>query len=402
MKNITNDIIPVLKEVELFSGFDESILLMFAQNMKSIHLKKDETLFNKGDKESAMYIILEGSVQIHDNDYIFTTLNNKQFFGEYSLIDSAVRSATVTAVRDTKLLELQQADFKKVTSQRPELWESVLIPLIKRLRDYNIIEEKLTMRTIDIQKKTYDLEKEKENIANEKKELENINHTKDKFFTIIAHDLKNPFSTVISISDILLNKYDTYSSEKIIEYIEQINHFSRNAFNLLENLLQWARSQTGSLKINFKRANPSQIVDDIFKLYMVNAIQKNISLNKNIDANLFGYFDVDMVTTVFRNLLSNAIKFTNEGEKITVSATELEDLIKFEVKDTGSGIEPKTLDNLFRIDKKQQKHENEEKRGTGLGLILCKEFISKNGGEIWAESILGEGTSMFFTLPKAL
>ncbi|MBI9067522.1 MAG: cyclic nucleotide-binding domain-containing protein [Salinivirgaceae bacterium] len=402
MSKINSDIISVLKEVEIFSGFDESILQEFASNMKEIYVKADQSIFNKGDKESAMYIIMDGSVQIHDNNYIFTTLNNKQFFGEYSLIDSAVRSATVTAVRNTHLLELQQSSFNKVTASKPELWKSVLITLIKRLRDYNILEEKLTMRTLDIQKKKYEVEKEKENIVKQKKELEAINSTKDKFFTIIAHDLKNPFSTVISISDILLSKYENYDNEKTINYIEQINRFSRNAFNLLENLLQWARSQTGSLKINFRRANPSNIVDDILELFAVSAMQKNITFHKEIDSNLHGYFDVDMVTTVFRNLISNAIKFTNQNGDIHIIAEESGDMFTVEIKDNGIGIDKEKADSLFRIDKRSVNGGSNDNEGTGLGLILCKEFVSKNGGEIWAESVPNEGTSIKFTLPKAL
>ncbi|HCC29124.1 MAG TPA: hypothetical protein DEQ03_03545, partial [Marinilabiliales bacterium] len=155
MDNFKSNIVSLLHDVEIFSGFEDSILEEFVDNMKEVHLKKDESLFKKGDKESAMYVIIDGSVQVHDNEYIFTTLNNKQFFGEYSLIDSSVRSATVTAVRDTKLLELQQSTFDKVIQKRPELWKNVLVSLIKRLRDYNILEEKLTLRTLDIQKKKF-------------------------------------------------------------------------------------------------------------------------------------------------------------------------------------------------------------------------------------------------------
>jgi len=402
MNKLNNNIISLLREVEIFSGFDESILEEFAKNMNEIHLRKDETIFKKGDKECAMYIILDGSVQVHDQDYLFTTLNNKQFFGEYSLIDSSVRSASVTAVRDTKLLELTQFTFEKATQKQPELWKSVLVALIKRLRDYNILEEKLTKRTLEIQKKKFIIEKEMENISSQKKELEAINLTKDKFFTIIAHDLKNPFSTVISISDILLQRYDKYDKKKTIEYIEQINRYSKNAYNLLENLLQWARSQTGSMKINFKRASIDAIINEVIELYTVSAQQKEITFEKIVDKELHGYFDVDMITTVIRNLVANSMRHSPPKGKITIEVLETGDMLTINVSDQGKGIEPDNRESLFRIDVRQNLEEDENYQGSGFGLIICKEFVSKNGGDIWVDSKISKGTTFCFTLPKAL
>lgn len=402
MNKLNNNIISLLREVEIFSGFDESILEEFAKNMNEIHLRKDETIFKKGDKECAMYIILDGSVQVHDQDYLFTTLNNKQFFGEYSLIDSSVRSASVTAVRDTKLLELTQFTFEKATQKQPELWKSVLVALIKRLRDYNILEEKLTKRTLEIQKKKFIIEKEMENISSQKKELEAINLTKDKFFTIIAHDLKNPFSTVISISDILLQRYDKYDKKKTIEYIEQINRYSKNAYNLLENLLQWARSQTGSMKINFKRASIDAIINEVIELYTVSAQQKEITFEKIVDKELHGYFDVDMITTVIRNLVANSMRHSPPKGKITIEVLETGDMLTINVNDQGKGIEPENRESLFRIDVRQNLEEDENYQGSGFGLIICKEFVSKNGGDIWVDSKISNGTTFCFTLPKAL
>ncbi len=402
MSTLKENVFILLKEVEIFSAFDDSILNEFVDNMQEVRLCKNDLLFKKGDIGNAMYVIIDGSVQVHDNNYIFTTLNNKQFFGEYSLIDSALRSATVTAMRDSLLLELKQETFNKVTQERPELWKNVLVSLIKRLRDYNILEEKLTKRTLEIQKKKFSLEEEKEKISKQKKELEAINATKDKFFTIIAHDLKNPFSTVIGISDLLLNRKDQFSQEQSIEFINQINRYSRSAFNLLENLLQWARSQTGSLKISFKRANISQLVGEVLDLLEVNAQQSEITIDISINSDLHGYIDVDMIKTVIRNLISNSLKFTPKNGKIGVRAIEDGDMIQVEVSDNGKGIEPNLLNQLFRIEMKQDLIQEEGKQGTGLGLIICKEFVLKNGGDIWVESKLNEGTTFFFTIPKAL
>jgi signal transduction histidine kinase len=402
MSTLKEDVLFLLKEVEIFSAFDDSILMEFVENMEEIHLKKDEALFKKGNPGASMYVIIDGSVQVHDNDYIFTTLNNKQFFGEYTLIDSAVRSATVTAMRDSLLLELKQETFNRVTKERPELWKNILLPLIKRLRDSNILEEKLTKRTLEIQKRKFALEKEKENISLQKKELEATNATKDKFFTIIAHDLKNPFSTVISISDLMINRKNKFSPEQSMEFLHQINRFSRNAYNLLENLLQWARSQTGNMKINFKRTNIAEITNEVIDLLEVNAHQNQININTSINPELHAYIDVDMIKTVIRNLVSNALKFTPPNGTIKIIAQEDGDMLLMKVNDNGSGMESDILNSLFKIELKQNLVQDESKHGSGLGLIICKEFILKNGGSIWAESEINNGTTFYFTIPKAL
>lgn len=402
MANNTLDIIKSLHEVEFFSEFDNDILKEISENMNEVFLKKGEILFNKGEKDNALYIILNGAVEVHDNEYLFTTLNSKQFFGEYTLIDSSVRSATVTAAQDTQLFELQQKVFEQILQKHPELWKNILITLVKRLRDYNVIEEKLTMRTIEIRKKKYEIEQEKENVSNQKKELEEINATKDKFLTIIGHDLKNPFNSVIGITDALLQKDNKLDKEQTLDYIGQINRYSKNAYNLLENLLQWAKSQTGSLKINFKRSNLKKIVNEVIDLYEVNAALKSIEISSEVDSDLHGYFDVEMTTTVIRNLISNSLKFTNKNGKINIKAIEMNDLIQVEVSDNGIGISEEDQRTLFRIDKKTDKTEEPKKERTGLGMILIKEFIQKNGGEIWVESELNVGTIVKFTLPKAL
>jgi signal transduction histidine kinase len=401
MNNDTLNIVQLLKDVEIFSEFDMEILEEFSKNMDKVLLNKNEVLFNKGEKDNALYIILDGAVEVHDNEYVFTTLNSKQFFGEYTLIDSSVRSASVTAVQDTVLAKLPQEVFDNVTKKRPEIWKSVLITLIKRLRDYNILEEKLSKRTIEIQKKRYETEQEKENIYNQKKELEEINLTKDKFFTIIGHDLKNPFNSVIDITNTLLQD-QTIDKEQSLKYIKQINSYSKNAFTLLENLLQWAKSQSGSLKINFRKYNLKVIIDDTIKLFEIKAKQKSITIISNIESELYGYFDVETITTVIRNLLSNSFKFTNSNGEININATELNDMIQIEIADNGVGISEENLQNLFKIEERTNKEYNPDKDRTGVGMILIKEFVQKNGGEIWVESELNKGTTVKFTLPKAL
>lgn len=396
------NIIPLLKEIEIFTNFSDAAISELASKMVEVNLKKGDILFSKGDQEHAMYIIIDGSVQIHDNEYIFTTLNNKQFFGEYSLIDSSIRSASVTATRDSKLLELAQKSFSEITDNLPEIWQNILVSLIKRLRDYNILEEKLAQRTLQIQKSKYEVEQEKESIKQQKKDLESINSTKDKFFTIISHDLKVPFSTIVELSDKLKVNFDNLDPEDIRESVNKLNRFSKNAYNLLDKLLLWAQSQTGLMTINFKRNNLSDILNEVLELYQGAAQQKKITFIPKVNQNIFGYFDTDMITLVFRNIISNAIEHSKDKGTIYIDAMESKDMISIEVRDEGIGMNQQLLDSLFKIENRREMNPNEEHEGTGLGLIICKDFVLKNGGEIWAESNKNKGTTMKFSLPKAL
>jgi signal transduction histidine kinase len=396
------DIIALLREVEIFSEINEDILALLANRMKYVVLEKNQLLFKKGDQDNAMYFVIEGSIQVHDGDYIFTTLNSKQFFGEYSLIDLALRSASATAVTETQLLELKEQDFTQVSNAHPQIWKSILKSLTKRLRDYNVIEEKLTLRSIDIQKQKIKAQEEKLNVEAHKKELEQLNRTKDKFFTIIAHDLKNPFSTISMATDNMLTNYESQDDVTRKEYIKQISQNSNSAYNLLENLLQWSRSQTGNLRISFKRTNLLELINSALEVVRAAAHQKQIELSLEVDEGFFAYVDVEMMKTVFRNLVSNSVKYSAENSLIELQAREKEDMLEIVIKDSGEGISDVVKENLFRLDTPQATQGTHGEQGSGLGLVLCKEFVQKNGGEIWVGNTNDKGTTFCFTIPKAL
>ena len=342
-----------------------------------------------------MFIIVSGNVMVHDKEHIFARFSDNDFFGEYALIDSSVRSASVTAVEKTTLLRLDQSIFNEILAEETDVAKSILKALINRLRNYNILEEELTKNSIQIQKQRDELEKQRQ-------ELEELNATKDKFFTIIAHDLKNPFNTVIGLSELLMERYDTYEVEKIKEFINQIFIFSNNAYNLLENLLQWAKSQTDKLKVIPEKVDLFEITNENINLYKTKAHNKGIELISEIGSGLYAYIDKNMISTVIRNLVSNSIKYTRKGGKIVLTAHHHNKLIKFSVKDTGVGIPEENIDKLFRIDINISTQGTEDETGTGLGLIICKEFVEKNGGKIHASSNINNGTNIYFTVPALI
>jgi two-component system, sensor histidine kinase and response regulator len=231
------------------------------------------------------------------------------------------------------------------------------------------------------------------------KELYDLNATKDKFFSIIAHDLKNPFNTLMGFTELMLDNLDDFTSDKLHEIIEILHVTSKQSYALLENLLEWARTQTGRMDMKAENINIHDLIDDNINLLSNQAGKKKIVLLSTVPENTFAWADANMISTVIRNLVSNAIKYTNESGRIICNSAIIDKKIEVEIADTGIGIKPQNIEKLFRIDLNYSTHGTADENGTGLGLILCKEFISRNEGDIWVESVFGEGSKFKFTLP---
>ena len=189
--------------------------------------------------------------------------------------------------------------------------------------------------------------------------------------------------------------------EKRIKNFHQLIHnASKRGYNLLENLLEWSRSQTGRIKRIPSKFFVKNIINENINLLNSNAKKKNITLKSDVNDELTAFADINMLTTVIRNLVSNALKFTNSGGSVCIKATDIQEVVQIAVTDTGIGISDENIEKLFRIDVTHSTSGTENEAGTGLGLILCKEFVEKNHGQIWVESEKGSGSSFIFTLPK--
>lgn len=229
-----------------------------------------------------------------------------------------------------------------------------------------------------------------------------LNASKDKFFSIIAHDLKGPFQNLIGYSQLLVQEFENLSSEEVREMSVDLYNSAKNLYRLLENLLQWSRLQRGVIEFNPVEFEISLLVSQNFELFNNIAKEKNISLVSNVPDNLIVYADLNMINTVIRNLLSNAIKFTDFGGRVELNAVTINDnYVKIEVKDNGVGMSEDFVKNIFRIDAVKSTPGTNNEQGTGLGLILCKDFVNKNNGRISVESKLGEGTTFTIWLPTS-
>ncbi len=229
--------------------------------------------------------------------------------------------------------------------------------------------------------------------------LKELNATKDKFFSIIAHDLKNPFNSILGFSDLLVRNIDKYDKSKIKTFVQAINESSKNTFKLLENLLQWSRSQTGRINFNPERISAKELIAESTGLVQNQFKKKNISVNYSVQNSLELVADRNMLNTVLRNLISNAVKFTPREGNVEIKAIKENSNVIFSVSDNGIGMDKQKQEKLFKISEKVSSVGTENEQGTGIGLILCKEFVEKHNGKIWAESQVNKGSIFYFTIP---
>lgn len=229
--------------------------------------------------------------------------------------------------------------------------------------------------------------------------LKELIATKDKLFSIVAHDLRSPFNSIIGFSELLIENSNDILLEDSEQYIKIINSSAKNTLILLDNLLNWAKSQTGQLSFNPEKILFSEVAQEIITLSKSIAKSKNIALECSCTDNIEIYVDVNMLNTVLRNLISNAIKFTNVGGHIKVSAALKQDHVEITISDNGIGIPKEKCNELFSIASNTTTPGTADENGSGLGLVLCKEFIQKNNGDIWVESEENKGSNFIFTLP---
>lgn len=233
----------------------------------------------------------------------------------------------------------------------------------------------------------------------QKRALAELNATKDKFFSVIGHDLRGPFTVLLGFSEIFADPERELSKQQRLRFGQLIHQSARNAYNLLENLLDWARLQRGVIEFDPIYMELAHTVDEAFQLLRYSAEMKNVTMSHDIDPALKVLADPNMLSTIVRNLLSNAIKFTDAEGSVSVSATVTGTMICVAVKDTGIGIAPQDQDKILGNVMPLSTQGTRGEHGTGLGLILCREFISRHGGKLSLNSMVDEGSTFTFTLP---
>ena len=230
------------------------------------------------------------------------------------------------------------------------------------------------------------------------KSLQHTNSTKDKFFSIIAHDLKGPFNSILGFSELLSEQIKEKDLDGIENYADVIHKSSQNALSLLTNLLEWSRSQTGRMEFIPEYIELNSLIDENLALLDFQARQKSISIKKSTPKIITLKADKSMLSTILRNLISNAIKFTNINGEIVIKAEKSDNQTIISVKDNGIGLTNEEINKLFKLEESFSNNGTQNEKGTGLGLLLCKEFVDKHEGKIWVESNKGLGSTFYFTL----
>lgn len=291
-----------------------------------------------------------------------------------------------------KRLKNQKLLLEKLVSEKTYELQEMNSKLLKQTKELNHTNFLLEERKVEV-------EKQKESLLQLNKDLNELNATKDKFFSIIAHDIKTPFNAIVGFSDLLTENFFDWTDEMKLKSINRIHKSSKDLYRLLENLLQWSRSQRGKIEFHPEQIHLHGIFQNITELMIGVAEAKNIELSYQLDQYLTVYADKQMLNTILRNLVSNAIKFTNSGGKVEISATHEYANVKIKVVDNGIGIRDSMKDKLLKIETSRSTPGTENESGTGLGLILVKDFVTKNGGIIGFESTYGKGSTFYFTLP---
>ncbi|PKL88226.1 MAG: hypothetical protein CVV23_11400 [Ignavibacteriae bacterium HGW-Ignavibacteriae-2] len=333
--------------------------------------------------------------KVEERDYFI----NKQQVFDGTIIPVEVRSVKVNRdgqklfyflvhKYENKLYDKKEIEVNLEPHEETEIIDAEAAPLMFA-KDLELIEQNARDLVTLTQKLTMS-----------ERKLRELNASKDRFFSIISHDIKNNFASILGLSRLLTQPLYDDKPESRKDTAQILHTSSQKLYSLLENLLEWAKLQQDQINFGPSRFGIKAACQDIIELFKLKADEKQITLTLNIPENIGAFADQNMIKTVLRNLVSNALNFTEHGGKVALEADVEEDYILIKVIDNGVGIAPENINKLFRIDEKHIGISTDGNKGTGLGLILCKEFVDKNNGEIWVESTLGEGTKFMFSLPR--
>jgi PAS domain S-box-containing protein len=391
VRNVNGEIIGVIGTVhditerkkweESLKSINERFVL--ATNAASMSVWEHDFITNMiqiDDNFNKIYGITQGNYQIEFNEFI-------KFIHPDDV--DIIKTNIEEAIKSDKNMDFE---FRII---RPDGNIRNISAYGKIVKDKTNKPEKFIGANIDIT----DFRNAEHAIKENERKLVQLNVDKDRFISILGHDLRNPFNNLLGLSEILSEDIHKLNIDEIQDITNNINKTARTTFKLLEDILMWARTQQGKIPFEPQKLSFSDICKNVVDVFMQNAKAKNITINYSASDHIDVFADIDMIKTVLRNLVSNAIKFTNTNGTISIKVEQIDSNVTISVSDNGIGISTDNLTKLFDISQVVTTKGTAKETGTGLGLLLCKEFVDKHGGKIWAESEAGKGSDFKFTLP---
>jgi signal transduction histidine kinase len=407
------EVLPVLEKFEflkkrpIFSEAGEEVLMKLAARLKEREVLKGAIIIRKGDTGDAVFMIVQGRVRVHDGNHVLARMQEGEVFGEYALIDRHVRSASVTAEDNCLLLQLANEDFYDVAAGDPGILRGVLRELIRRMREMNILEEKLSKSYLKIRHQKELIEKQNDSIVQQKLQLEQqnfdlskLNEEKNQLISTVIHQIKNPLTSALCMAD-MLDAREEHVDEVEREGLGIIRNSIKRINNLVNEILDVSAIDSKVYQLKSETLDIGSILEELIENYRYFIEQKNIRLNtdlKRVEARLNRVY----ITQIIDNLLSNAVKFSPEGGTITIGLDLSGPLLVLSISDEGPGIpEPKALE-IFDRYRRQTSMIEQGNAPEGLGLAIVNRYTGAMQGTVKLQNGPGKGTTFIVELPTNL
>lgn len=401
---IISERVSTLKKTSIFSETNDFILKEIALQLAEKKVDKGKLIFKKGSLGKSMYIIAKGMVRIHDGGHVYSKMEAGSVFGEYALIDEETRSASVTAEKDSVLYKLEQEDFYTVLSQKQEIAKGILKVLIKRIRNMNVLEEKLSKNFLKVQTQKKVIESQHLGLSETKQllEIQNydllaLNEEKNQQISILVHGMKNPLTSSLCMTDLLMTESDNLTDTQK-KYIEIVHSSSTRMNSLINEILNIDLIESKTLRLKLERLNLRKVIKEVVDTLEYRILQKKLTLDLDLD-----FVDAKLnqiyIFQIIENLLCNAIKFTESAKSIQVKLYSKNHKAIIEIIDQGCGIKLEDLPNIFNIYERQTNADNKTPL-TGLGLAIVEKYVNAMNGEVSCHSVYGEGTKFIISFDE--
>jgi signal transduction histidine kinase len=368
-----------LKKISLFQELPDEVLQQLASEMQEVEAQKDHIIIRKGDDGDSMFLVTRGAVKVHDGDRVLATLIAGEYFGEYALIDSYTRSASVTATQPTLLLQLSKDRFDGIMEQHPALKDIVLKELIQRLRNLNVMQEQLIKSNNEIQE-------QKREIQQMNAYLSEVSEEKDKIMRILAHELKNTLTSTISISETLSDEMAERTPD-LLEYMQRMNSSLWRINDRIDRILSVKSKLPADKELKITDINLAEVGQELSKQFSEVANEKGVKLLFKVEPYI-AQLDWLYTHEILENLIGNAIKFSTAGKRVLVKTQEDADTLNIIVSDQGPGMSElakRPLTNPELLD------EVNIKSASDLSLTIVRKFTEAMGGTISCNSQPGKG-----------